>query len=146
MNRSALLRSVLWQLFFQAASIGAFLGSTPGVVPHITSNGRYFVQTGILPPLAPVSTITSLSLPSNDTSAATIARVVSYSDVACGNVPVTYTNNPRVVDEWLCRNIPYDGCVVGFDIEVSGRKTKSDVLIACIECSAEVFRSKGRKL
>ena len=32
-------------------------------------------------------------------------------------IRVTYTNDPKTVEEWLCRNVPYDGCFLGFDIE-----------------------------
>ena len=59
---------------------------------------RYFTATGVLPPLLPAS----YSAPMEDQDEA---------------IPVTYTNDPKTVDEWLCRNVPYDGCFLGFDIE-----------------------------
>jgi hypothetical protein len=53
-----------------------------------------------------------------------------------GVIPVTYTNNPMVVDEWLCKNLPYDGSIIGFDVEVSGgtdhdRKDRIAVRTSC---------------
>lgn len=38
-------------------------------------------------------------------------------DIEEPQICVTYTNDPKTVDEWLCRNVPYDGCFLGFDIE-----------------------------
>jgi hypothetical protein len=134
MNRSTLLSSVLWQLFFHVASTNAFLGSSPGTSQHVSRNGRYFVRTGILPPLTPVATIARLPKPSNDTM---IAQAL-FSSVEVGNIPVTYTNNPRVVDDWLCENLPIDGGVIGFDIEVSHRKQQTNM-----QCPWQVFKTKG---
>jgi hypothetical protein len=100
------------------AFLGAFGEST-------TCNGRYFTQTGFLPPLpAQFSTVVvSNNKPTNSTddSFPLLKRKQNNkSKIIIGkSIPVTYTNNPRVVDDWLCRNLPYDGSIIGFDIEVS---------------------------
>jgi len=37
-------------------------------------------------------------------------------------LPVVYTNDPKVVSRWLCDNIPStQGCVLGFDVESVGQ-------------------------
>lgn len=120
-KRSSVLRPLLRQLFFTVVAVEAFLGSSERP-SHPNISGRYFVQTGVLPPLSPVATTRTtteqLSQSSNGTTHATIARQ-TYCDDTVGNIPVVYTNNPKAVDKWLCTNLPYDGCILGFDIEVS---------------------------
>ena len=34
------------------------------------------------------------------------------------SIPVTYTNSPKGVSDWLAKNIPKDGGTIGFDVEV----------------------------
>jgi hypothetical protein len=42
-----------------------------------------------------------------------------------GVIPVTYTNNPFVVDGWLCEHLPHDGSIIGFDVERIPRYRKT---------------------
>ncbi len=61
---------------------------------------RYFTSKGILPPLDPA-----------------LDQKACDEEEEEADIWVTYTNDPNTVDEWLCRNVPYDGCFLGFDIE-----------------------------
>mmetsp|Transcript_2104 Transcript_2104/g.3745 ORF Transcript_2104/g.3745 Transcript_2104/m.3745 type:complete len:384 (-) Transcript_2104:2457-3608(-) len=78
-------------------------------------NGRYFTQTGHLPPL---STTASADWNGTDFSSLNVAAstTTTHPSIAA-SIPVTYTNNPRAVDNWLCKNLPYEGSIIGFDIE-----------------------------
>lgn len=67
-------------------------------------NDRYFTAKGVLPSLAPAAYVN----PTNP---------LAIIDETEEPIPVTYTNDPKTVDDWLCRNVPYDGCFLGFDIE-----------------------------
>ena len=81
------------------------------------SRDRYFTATGILPPLSPSSNPEKQKeallspLPPNPFSESDEEKNKEQE------ISVTYTNDPNKVDEWLCRNVPYDGCFLGFDIE-----------------------------
>ena len=82
------------------------------------SSTRYFTDKGLLPPLRgrglqPLATNqTSETTPYTDRSSVLSLRHGS-------GVPVTYTNDPKSVYRWLSDNLPYEGCIVGFDVEVS---------------------------
>lgn len=88
---------------------------------------KYFTSTGILPPLAPSSHDAaaeedanaqshSLVSPLPPRSASSSSQTITPSNQE-PEIWVTYTNDPKTVDDWLCKNIPYDGCFLGFDIE-----------------------------
>ena len=97
-----------------ACFLGAFGDS-------LSCNGRYFTQTGILPPLTTVTTAKRQQLHgfNNCTELGGVATAVAMPSFVSSGVPVTYTNNPKVVDNWLVENLPYDGSIIGFDVEVS---------------------------
>jgi hypothetical protein len=89
-------------------------------------NDRHFTSTGILPPLSPASDpdreAQNLLLPlppRNPQHRSTKNTKNNNNNIEASEPPirVTYTNDPKTVDEWLCRNVPYDGCFLGFDIE-----------------------------
>jgi hypothetical protein len=72
-------------------------------------SSRYFTQEGMLPPLLSLSAV-----PSNQTT------TIPYSESEGGrSIPVVYTNDPSSVYKWLSNNLPYKGCTIGFDVEVS---------------------------
>mmetsp|Transcript_1693 Transcript_1693/g.3785 ORF Transcript_1693/g.3785 Transcript_1693/m.3785 type:complete len:810 (-) Transcript_1693:204-2633(-) len=73
-----------------------------------TPRDKYFTSTGILPPLIP-----SYNDNRDDDDDNNSNDIGGNNDV----VHVTYTNDPNSVDEWLCRNLAYGGCFLGFDIE-----------------------------
>jgi hypothetical protein len=35
------------------------------------------------------------------------------------SLPVTYTNNPKIVSQWLSNHVPSSNGILGFDVEVS---------------------------
>mmetsp|Transcript_11928 Transcript_11928/g.28289 ORF Transcript_11928/g.28289 Transcript_11928/m.28289 type:complete len:786 (-) Transcript_11928:691-3048(-) len=70
---------------------------------------KYFTATGTLPPLPPS--------PFEDDPKAPWFPAATRSTTSEDAVTVTYTNDPDTVDSWLCHNVPYDGCFLGFDIE-----------------------------
>jgi hypothetical protein len=71
---------------------------------------RYFTQHGMLPPLA-------LCVP--NAVATNSTTIASSEQQAGGSLPVVYTNDPSSVYKWLSNNLPFDGCSIGFDVEVS---------------------------
>ena len=90
------------------------------MVPLQSSSTRYFTSVGVLPPLPRVEyqksntnrRIRSKKKNSKDT--------IATSPQGQGDVSVTYTNNPKVVTDWLDQNLPKnEGCFIGFDVEVS---------------------------
>lgn len=40
-----------------------------------------------------------------------------------GKIPALYTNDPVAVATWLENNVPSNGCMIGFDVEVSREQT-----------------------
>ncbi len=85
-----------------------------GFMSQELSSTRYFTDKGILPPLNGLGFVmnqTFDSTPYTDTSS-----VLSYEG---SSAPVTYTNDPKSVYRWLSDQLPYEGCTIGFDVEVS---------------------------
>jgi hypothetical protein len=70
---------------------------------------RHFTSTGILPPLSPSS--------DPEKEEQNLMLPLPPKTHPTEPIRVTYTNDPKTVEEWLCRNVPYDGCFLGFDIE-----------------------------
>lgn len=64
----------------------------------------------MLPPLA-------LCVP--NAVATNSTTIASSEQQAGGSLPVVYTNDPSSVYKWLSNNLPFDGCTIGFDVEVS---------------------------
>jgi hypothetical protein len=58
------------------------------------------------------TTDTSMSISSS-------SSLLSYPSLHGRSVPVTYTNDPKTVYRWMSDHLPYEGCTIGFDIEVS---------------------------
>jgi hypothetical protein len=54
-----------------------------------------------------------------DTSLSISSSSLSYPSLHGRSVPVTYTNDPKTVYRWMSDHLPYEGCTIGFDIEVS---------------------------
>ena len=54
-----------------------------------------------------------------DTSMSISSSSLSYPSLHGRSVPVTYTNDPKTVYRWMSDHLPYEGCTIGFDIEVS---------------------------
>lgn len=122
---------LLMLLLLVANNTDAFLGSFWDIS---NAHTRYFTQEGHLPPLL------TFVQPHVSSASATSARTFNHNNTLMdckvestaigddeiniinslhgGAVPVTYTNDPTVVDEWLCKNLPYDGSIIGFDVEV----------------------------
>jgi len=106
---------------------------------HEVSSTRYFADKGFLPPLndgAMGSLLLSSSSsktnknhhhrrhprssPTNQTSDLDTSTGTSMSISSYGvSVPVTYTNDPKTVYRWMSDHLPYEGCTIGFDVEVS---------------------------
>jgi hypothetical protein len=107
--------AVVLSVATSSADAACFLGAFGD---SVTCNGRYFTQTGILPPLTTVTHLQHNRAFTNITDLEEVATITSPSIASCG-VPVTYTNNPRVVDDWLLQHLPYGGSIIGFDVEVS---------------------------
>ena len=76
---------------------------------------KYFTATGTLPPLPP----SSADDDEQDPKAPWYPPMTTTRSTASERdaITVTYTNDPDTVDSWLCHNVPYDGCFLGFDIE-----------------------------
>jgi hypothetical protein len=77
------------------------------MVPLQSSSTRYFTSIGRLPPLPTYEK-------NHKSSSIQMQDEEEF-------VSVTYTNNPKVVTEWLDQNLDRrpEGCVLGFDVEVS---------------------------
>ena len=125
-----------WLLFCSVIPVEAscFLGAFSD---SFSCNGRYFAQTGILPPLTTVTNAKRQHLHGfrNVTEFGTSQQQVSMPDIVSSGVQVTYTNNPKVVDEWLVENLSYDGSIIGFDVEVSAASCNATINN---ECHAEL--------
>jgi len=72
---------------------------------------KYFTYTGVLPPFLPPSPQKEKQDLRN------LLPPIGVTETEEPPIQVTYTNDPKKVDEWLCSNIPYDGGFLGFDIE-----------------------------
>jgi hypothetical protein len=83
---------------------------------HEFSSTRYFTDKGVLPPLHGVG---CEILASNQTSETYTTDTSSYVALNGPSIPVTYTNDPKTVYRWLSDQLPYEGCTIGFDVEVS---------------------------
>lgn len=70
-------------------------------------SSRYFAIQQTLPPLS-----------RHMASFYNHTETLPYSS-HCESLPVTYTNNPKVVSQWLSNHIPSSNGVLGFDVEVS---------------------------
>lgn len=109
------------------------LGVAHGFMSSEFSSTRYFTDKGLLPPLKGRGLQPFALNQTSDT--ATLPYTTDTSSVLSlhgSSVPVTYTNNPKSVYRWLSDNLPYEGCTVGFDVEVS-RSVR-------IGCTDSVFR------
>jgi len=78
---------------------------------------KHFAATGTLPPLPPSIDILKHPFPPMTSNTDESYSSPLLHKIAPTPVSVTYTNDPKVVDEWLCQHVPYDGCFLGFDIE-----------------------------
>lgn len=93
-----------------------------GFMSNEFSSTRYFTDKGFLPPLQGLTLRPSgMSVVWNQTTADSFTTDTSsvLSLDGSSSVPVTYTNNPKSVYRWLSDNLPYEGCTIGFDVEVS---------------------------
>ena len=92
-----------------------------------TSNNRYFTQHSILPRLDKMESSWSFSneTTSLPTTTATTTSTVPYSEYTGREIPVVYTNDPKSVYSWFTENLSTNGCVVGFDVEVSCKEIET---------------------
>lgn len=103
---------------------------TPSLValqPKKKNNGskRYFYSELTLPPLVSIQN-DPYSLLSKATTKQRVNSDDHYSHIfqspslySVSDLPVIYTNDPKIVSRWLSDNIPSTGCTIGFDVEVS---------------------------
>ena len=132
---------VLWLLLSLTLRHGSL-----AFMSHEVSSTRYFTNKGFLPPLnngIMGSLLLSSSSkknknhhyhsrgsPTNHTSeldTSTTGASMSISSLSSSShgslhgvsVPVTYTNDPKTVYRWMSDHLPYEGCTLGFDVEVS---------------------------
>ena len=90
------------------------------IVPLQSSSTRYFTSVGVLPPLPRVEDQKSNTNRRIRSKKKNSKDTIATSPQGQGDVSVTYTNNPKVVTDWLDQNLPKnEGCVIGFDVEVS---------------------------
>lgn len=76
----------------------------------IKQDDRFFIVEQMLPALHREAVGKNLTFVSSDTD----RPFSSYGD----SIPVTYTNSPKGVSDWLAKNIPKEGVTIGFDVEV----------------------------
>jgi hypothetical protein len=70
-------------------------------------SSRYFTVQQTLPPLS-----------RHMASFANHTEILPYSSHG-ESLPVTYTNNPKIVSQWLSNHVPDSNGILGFDVEVS---------------------------
>jgi hypothetical protein len=68
--------------------------------PSSRRETRYFSQQLVAPPLAPLADMSNIESSHHQ------------------ELPILYTNDPRVVSQWLQEHVDRNGCVLGFDVEV----------------------------
>lgn len=113
-----------------------------GFMSHEFSSTRYFTDKGILPPL------NCLGVPLNQTYQDDTIPYTDTSSRLCyegSSVPVTYTNDPTSVYRWLSDHLPYQGCIIGFDIEVSNLAVYYTFFNVCKSTMTEVDGARNEK-
>ena len=100
-----------------AAAICSCLLASSGTADAMVMLGprresRYFAVQQMLPPL-------SRDMASFENSTVTLPYSSSHGEP----LPVVYTNNPKVVTQWLSNHIPSSDGILGFDVEVSCIRT-----------------------
>jgi len=66
------------------------------------------------------TTTTSLTLPYSSQQRTIITNKQEHYGGCGSDAPlhVLYTNDPKMVNQWLMENVPMEGCAIGFDTEV----------------------------
>lgn len=90
-----------------------------GFMSNEMSSTRYFTDKGLLPPLSLRQKASNQTTISSSDSPSTLYTTGTSVPLQGCSVPVTYTNDPKSVYRWLSDHLPYEGCIIGFDVEVS---------------------------
>lgn len=106
--------------------------SSVAFLDHLGSNGRYFTYGATLPPLEKVRQPLQNH---TDSSFLLSAQRTPSNPMEGSTIPVMYTNNPKSVYEWLSDHLPTDGCILGFDIEVSQHTFRWNATICSMLCT-----------
>ena len=101
-------------LFRWWSVIAVIMSAADAMLLKRPSSSRYFTKDGTLPPLV---SLAAAARPSNDTL--TIPYSKKKQGRSSSDVSVVYTNDPGSVYRWLSDHLPYEGCTIGFDTEVS---------------------------